>query len=67
VRCSPHTFRHTFAKLSVKSGAGIFELHQILGHTTFDMVRTYVNLFAEDVRDKHRKFSPLNHLKRREY
>ncbi len=67
VRCSPHTFRHTFAKLSVKNGAGIFELQQILGHTTFDMVRTYVNLFAEDVKEQHRKFSPLNTLKKRNY
>lgn len=25
VRCSPHTFRHTFAKLSVQQGANIFE------------------------------------------
>ncbi|CAH0290065.1 Tyrosine recombinase XerC [Peribacillus simplex] len=67
VRCSPHTFRHTFAKMSVKNGAGIFELQQILGHTTFDMVRTYVNLFADDVKEQHRKFSPLNTLKKRNY
>ncbi|MCA1059779.1 tyrosine-type recombinase/integrase [Rossellomorea aquimaris] len=65
VRCSPHTFRHTFAKLSVKNGAGIFELQTILGHTTMDMVKTYVNLFSDDVKDKHRKFSPLNNLKQR--
>jgi integrase/recombinase XerD len=30
VRCSPHTFRHTFAKLSVQQGANIFELQAIL-------------------------------------
>jgi integrase/recombinase XerD len=62
VRCSPHTFRHTFAKLSVKGGAGIFELQQILGHTSMEMVKIYVNLFSEDVKDKHRKFSPLKQL-----
>ncbi len=55
VRCSPHTFRHTFAKLSVQNGAGIFELQQILGHTTMDMVRTYVNLFSNDVKEKHKE------------
>ncbi|MEH7653450.1 site-specific integrase [Bacillus safensis] len=59
IRCSCHTFRHTFAKLSVKNGAGIFELQQILGHTSIEMVRVYVNLFSEDVMDKHKSFSPL--------
>ncbi|HDR8018737.1 TPA: tyrosine-type recombinase/integrase [Bacillus cereus] len=64
IRCSPHTFRHTFAKLSVQNGAGIFELQQILGHTTMDMVRTYVNLFSNDVKEKHKEFSPLKILNR---
>jgi integrase/recombinase XerD len=63
VRCSCHTFRHTFAKLSVKNGAGIFELQQILGHTSMEMVRVYVNLFSDDVMDKHKVFSPLVNLK----
>lgn len=67
VRCSPHTFRHTFAKLSVKNGAGIFELQQILGHTTMEMVKTYVNLFSDDVKEQHRKFSPLNIIKTRKF
>ncbi|MEH7653478.1 tyrosine-type recombinase/integrase [Bacillus safensis] len=63
IRCSCHTLRHTFAKLSVKNGAGIFELQQILGHTSMEMVRVYVNLFSDDVIDKHRAFSPLVNLK----
>lgn len=62
VRCSCHTFRHTFAKLSVKNGAGIFELQQILGHTSMEMVRVYVNLFSDDVAEKHKTFSPLINL-----
>jgi integrase/recombinase XerD len=62
VRCSPHTLRHTFAKLSVMNGAGIFELQKILGHSSMEMVRTYVNLFSSEVNEKHREFSPLNNL-----
>jgi len=62
VRCSCHTFRHTFAKLSVKNGAGIFELQQILGHTSMEMVKVYVNLFSDDVMEKHKTFSPLKGL-----
>ena len=57
VRCSPHTFRHTFAKLSVQQGANIFELQAILGHTNMEIVKTYVNLFGNDVRERHKEFS----------
>ncbi|MFC7320067.1 tyrosine-type recombinase/integrase [Halobacillus campisalis] len=62
VRCSCHTFSHTFAKLSVQQGANIFELQTILGHTSMEVVKIYVNLFGNDVRESHKKFSPLKVL-----
>lgn len=62
VRCSPHTLRHTFAKLSVMNGAGVFELQRILGHSTMEMVRIYVNLYSSEVNEKHKEFSPLKDL-----
>lgn len=62
VRNSPHTFRHTFAKMSVQNGANIFELQRILGHKTLDMVRVYVNLFSRDITKAHAKFSPVENL-----
>lgn len=62
VRVSPHTFRHTFAKMYIKNGGDAFSLQAILGHTTLDMVRHYVNLFSSDVYEQHRKFSPLERL-----
>lgn len=62
VRCSPHTFRHTFAKMSVQNGADVFSLQKVLGHTSLEMVRNYVNLFSSDVMDAHKKFSPLEKL-----
>jgi integrase/recombinase XerD len=67
VRCSPHTFRHTFAKLSVQQGANIFELQTILGHTSMEIVKTYVNLFGNDVRERHKAFSPLKVLEKRRF
>ncbi|WP_256239029.1 tyrosine-type recombinase/integrase [Bacillus sp. EB600] len=39
VRVSPNTFRHTFARRAVKAGANIFEILQILGHTSMEMVK----------------------------
>lgn len=62
VRVSPHTFRHTFARMSVENGANIFALQSVLGHSTLEMVRRYVNLFSKDVSKDHAKFSPLKGL-----
>lgn len=62
VRCSPHTFRHTFAKLSVQNGADVFSLQSVLGHSSMEMVRNYVNLFSNDVANNHRRFSPIERL-----
>ncbi|NRG31126.1 tyrosine-type recombinase/integrase [Niallia circulans] len=62
VRCSPHTFRHTFAKMAVQNGADVFALQKVLGHTSLEMVRNYVNLFSSDVFESHKRFSPLEKL-----
>jgi integrase/recombinase XerD len=63
VRVSPHTFRHTMAKFYIMAGGDIFSLQKILGHSTLDMVRVYVDLFSTDVHMQHRKFSFVeNHL-----
>lgn len=64
VRCSPHTFRHTFAKMSVIGGADMFSLQYILGHKSLEMVKTYVTMFSGDVANSHRKFSPVENLTR---
>lgn len=62
VRCSPHTFRHTFARLSVRNGADAFTLRDVLGHTSLEMAQRYVNMFGTEVYEKHRKFSPVENL-----
>jgi integrase/recombinase XerD len=62
VRVSPHTFRHTFARLYITNGGDIFSLQKILGHTTLEIVKVYVNLFGTDIAKQHRKFSPLDRL-----
>jgi len=62
VRVSPHTFRHTFAKNYVRNGGDIFSLQRILGHTTLDMVRRYVNLSDDDIRNQHRKYGMVDRI-----
>lgn len=62
VRVSPHTFRHTFARNYIMNGGDVFSLQKILGHTSLEIVRTYVNLWGTDIVKQHRKFSPLERL-----
>lgn len=62
VRCSPHTFRHTFAKNYILNGGNIFSLQKILGHSSLASVRSYLNLFASDIKRQHQRFSPVDNL-----
>jgi integrase/recombinase XerD len=57
VRCSPHTFRHTFALNFLKAGADIIALQRILGHSSMDMVRKYVQHTNDDLLEAHDKFT----------
>ncbi len=62
VRCSPHTLRHTFAKLYLMEGGDVFSLQKILGHSSLEMVKAYLNLALSDVSQQHRRFSPIDRL-----
>jgi integrase/recombinase XerD len=62
VRCSPHTFRYTFAKDYLMNGGDIFSLQKILGHSSLASVRLYLNLFGADVKKQHQRFSPVDNL-----
>ncbi|MGE6205340.1 tyrosine-type recombinase/integrase [Guptibacillus hwajinpoensis] len=62
VRVSCHTLRHTHARLFIQNGGSAFHLQSTLGHTSMEITKRYVNLFATDIADSHKKYSPLNKL-----
>ena len=63
VRCSPHTFRHTFSKKLLANGGDLFTLQKIQGHSTLAVVRMYVELTSRGVQIQHRQYSPADWLK----
>jgi integrase/recombinase XerD len=62
-KTSIHLFRHTFAKLYILNGGDIFRLQKLLGHSSIEMVREYVEMFNTDLKDGYDKFNPLEQLK----
>lgn len=65
IKTSPHALRHTFAKLYIMNGGDSFRLQKILGHSTLEMTRHYVNLFSSDLKKDYDDYSPLNTVARK--
>jgi site-specific recombinase XerD len=62
VRVSPHTFRHTMAVTFLRNGGDVFSLQRILGHSSLEVVRGYVNLAQSDISRVHQRNSPADNL-----
>lgn len=61
-KTSIHLFRHTFAKMFILNGGDIFRLQKILGHKSIDIVREYVNMFTNDLKENFDDFNPLENI-----
>lgn len=64
-KTSVHALRHTFAKLWIHNNGDVFRLQKMLGHSTLDMTRNYVNLFAADLKEGFDEYSPLDRMVRK--
>jgi integrase/recombinase XerD len=63
-RTNIHGLRHSFAKGWIMNNGNTFALQKVLGHSTLDMTRKYVNLFSEDIKEDYEMYSPLDNLKK---
>lgn len=61
-RVSPHTMRHTFAKMFLLNGGNLFALQRILGHEDIATTRMYVDYTEKEMNVQMEQCSPLeNH------
>ena len=63
-KTSIHLFRHTFAKNFILAGGGFVQLQMLMGHSTLDMTRHYVNLYGADIGKDFERLNPLDNIKR---
>lgn len=61
-KTSVHLFRHSFAKGFILAGGGMVQLQALLGHSTMDMTRHYVNLYGLDLQRDYERLNPLDNL-----
>jgi len=61
-KTSIHLFRHTFAKKWILNGGDIFRLQKILGHSSLDIVKEYVNMYGADLQNDFSNFNPLDNM-----
>ena len=64
-KTSIHLFRHTFAKHWIRNNGDVFRLQKMLGHSSLDMTRNYVNMFSSDLKEGFDTFSPLDKMVRK--
>lgn len=62
-RVGPHTLRHTFAVQFLRDGGQEFTLMHILGHTSLNQTRRYVDFVNADITHQQRLHSPGDRLK----
>ena len=63
-KTSIHLFRHTFAKKWILAGGDIFRLQKLLGHSSLEIVKEYVNIFGTDLKQQFDTFNPLETMYR---
>lgn len=61
---SIHQLRHSFSREWIRNNGNVFALQQMLGHTTLDMSRKYVRLYANDLKQGFDAYSPLDNIKK---
>lgn len=65
IKVTPHSLRRTFATMSLGAGMNPIHLQGLLGHSTLDMTRRYIQMVDDDLVEAHRQHGPIDNILRR--
>ena len=63
-RLHPHLLRHTFATRYLENGGSIYNLKELLGHTTLKQTQAYLHVAQNRRHLDFARYSPLDNIKR---
>lgn len=55
-----HALRRTFATLSLQAGMNLIQLQAIMGHSSLEMTRNYIQMLDEDLVEAHKAHGPID-------
>ncbi|MCC6453408.1 MAG: tyrosine-type recombinase/integrase [Caldilineaceae bacterium] len=61
-QCSAHTFRRTFALSCLRNGMDIYTLAGLMGHEDIMVLRQYLAITKQDLRNAHKQFGVVDNL-----
>jgi site-specific recombinase XerD len=62
VKVTPHALRRTFATMSLRAGMNLLHLQGLLGHSTIEMTRRYVQMVDDDLLEAHKTHGPIDNF-----
>jgi site-specific recombinase XerD len=57
---SPHDFRRAFALALLRAHVDIFSIQKLMGHADLEILRRYLALVEDDIREAHERGSPVD-------
>lgn len=60
IHMTPHSLRRAFATLSLKAGMNLLHLQGLLGHSSLEMTRRYVQMLDDDLVEAHKAHGPID-------
>lgn len=58
----PHDFRRAFAVEMLRNGCDLVRLADLMGHNSLEILKLYLHLVEDDIRQAHSSFGPVDHV-----